>query len=89
MEYVEKYYKHHYSNNIWKYYKQLEGWKVKKFLGEDQDGFPQFLFSKPNKKDLLVEVSQDPEGNGRGFLFISENPVPLSTYVTNLKKENK
>ena len=54
------------------YYKQLEGWTVKKFLGEDKDGFPQFVFKRPNEKDLLIEVSQDPEGNGGGFLFISE-----------------
>lgn len=60
------------------YYKQLEGWTVKKFLGEDKDGFPQFVFKRPNEKDLLIEVSQDPEGNSGGFLFISE-----------LKKEDK
>ena len=54
------------------YYKQLEGWTVKKFLGEDKDGFPQFVFKRPNEKDLLIEVSQDPDGNGGGFLFISE-----------------
>ena len=54
------------------YYKQLEGWTVKKFLGEDKDGFPQFVFKRPNEKALLIEVSQDPEGNGGGFLFISE-----------------
>ena len=54
------------------YYKQLEGWTVKKFLGEDEDGFPQFVFKRPNEKDLLIEVSQDPEGNSGGFLFISE-----------------
>ncbi len=54
------------------YYKQLEGWTVKKFLGEDEDGFPQFVLKKPNQKDLLIEVSQDPEGNGGGFLFISD-----------------
>ena len=54
------------------YYKQLEGWTVKKFLGEDKDGFPQFVFKRLNEKDLLIEVSQDPEGNGGGFLFISE-----------------
>lgn len=54
------------------YYKQLEGWTVKKFLGEDEDGFPQFVLKKPYQKDLLIEVSQDPEGNGGGFLFISD-----------------
>ena len=55
-----------------RYYKQLEGCTVKKFLGEDKEGFPQFVFKKPNQKDLLIEVSQDPEGNGGGFLFISD-----------------
>ena len=56
------------------YYKQLEGFTIKKYLGttteEDIDGFPQFLVSN-GKEDILLEISKDPEGNGGGFMFIS------------------
>jgi len=56
------------------YYKQLEGFKIKKFLGEDAEGFPEFILSKPKDEDVKVAVSSDPEGNSGGFLFImSEN----------------
>lgn len=55
-----------------KYYKQLEGFSIHKFLGESEDGFPRFLLKAPNHKDVLVEVSADPEGNYGGFLFIGE-----------------
>ena len=57
------------------HYKQLEGFTIKKFLGmseeKDIEPFPQFLISN-GKEDVMIEVSQDPEGNGGGFLFISE-----------------
>ena len=36
------------------------------------DGFAQFHLKKPNYKDIMIEVSRDPEGNGGGFLFISD-----------------
>ena len=56
------------------YYKQLEGFTIKKYLGttteEDIEGFPQFLATN-GKEDILLEVSRDPEGNGGGFMFIS------------------
>ena len=56
------------------YYKQLEGYRISKFLGiskeEDIDGFPQFLLTKKGYEDILIEVSKDEEGNGGGFLFI-------------------
>ena len=53
-----------------KYYKQLEGFAIHKYLGETDDGFPQFLLKAPNQEDILIEVSADPEGNYGGFLFI-------------------
>jgi len=57
------------------HYKQLEGFTIKKFLGmseeKDINPFPQFLISNGNE-EVMIEVSQDPEGNGGGFLFISE-----------------
>ena len=56
------------------YYKQLEGFTIKKYLGttteKDIEGFPQFLVSN-GKEDILLEISTDPEGNGVGFIFIS------------------
>ena len=58
------------------YYKQLEGFKITKFLGvttEDyNDGFPQFVLTKKGFTDVMIEVSRDPEGNGGGFLFIGD-----------------
>ena len=55
-----------------KYYKQLEGFSINKYLGESDDGFPRFLLKAPNHEDVLVEVSADEEGNYGGFLFIGE-----------------
>ena len=54
------------------YYKQLEGFKIKSYLGENRDGFPQFKLTKPKYADVLVEVSADGEGNYGGVLFLSE-----------------
>lgn len=58
------------------YYKQLEGFKITKFLGiskeDDIDGFPRFYLTKKGYKDIQIEVSRDAEGNGGGFLFIGE-----------------
>jgi len=58
------------------YYKQLEGFKITKFLGvtteDDIDGFPQFVLAKKGFKDVMIEVSRDAEGNGGGFLFIGD-----------------
>ena len=57
------------------HYNQLEGFTITKFLGmseeKDIDPFPQFLINN-GKEELMIEVSRDPEGNGGGFLFISE-----------------
>ena len=58
------------------YYKQLEGFKITKFLGvtdeDDIDGFPQFVLTKKGYQDIKIEVSRDEEGNGGGFLFIGD-----------------
>ena len=53
------------------YYKQLEGFRIKSYLGENEDGFPQFKLTKPKYADVLVEVSADGEGNYGGVLFLS------------------
>lgn len=57
------------------YYQQLIGMKVVKagFTDLDESGqsFP-FLILQGKEERLRVEVSQDEEGNGPGFLFISE-----------------
>ena len=55
-----------------RYYKQLEGFKIKKFLGIDAEGFPEFILTKPKYEDVKIAVSCDPEGNGGGFLFIMD-----------------
>jgi len=54
-----------------RYYKQLEGFKIKKFLGIDAEGFPEFILAKPKYEDVKIAVSSDPEGNSGGFLFIN------------------
>lgn len=53
------------------YYKQLEGFHIKKYLGEGEDGFPKFLLKAPSYAPITIEVSADEEGNYGGFLFIS------------------
>ena len=65
------------EGNFDDYYKQLEGYTVTKYLGVVEDefggrGFPQFLITKNGHPSLMIEVSQDPEGNEGGFLFISD-----------------
>lgn len=55
------------------YYSALKGYTVKSVtLAEDDefgDLWPTLTFTHPKKPDLKVEVSQDEEGNGPGFLF--------------------
>ena len=65
------------NGNFDDYYKQLEGFTIKSYLGttdegDGGDGFPQFLLTKKGYADIMVEVSRDPEGNSGGFLFISD-----------------
>ena len=50
-----------------KYYKSLEGVTIKT-SGLSEDYFPFFTFDKDGK-EFRCEISQDPEGNGPGFLF--------------------
>lgn len=50
-----------------KYYKGLEGATIKT-AGINDDCFPFFTFEKDGK-EFTCEISQDPEGNGPGFLF--------------------
>jgi hypothetical protein len=60
------------NGNFDDYYKQLEGFKIHKYLGTDEEDFAQFHLKKSGHKDIMIEVSRDPEGNGGGFLFISD-----------------
>jgi len=56
------------------YYKQLIGFQIINFKYRDDgygDLFPVFKVKRENEI-LELTVSQDPEGNGEGFLFISE-----------------
>jgi hypothetical protein len=57
------------------YYKSFEGATIIEFLGIVDDdptahqGFPTFKLRFKDGSEGLMEVSQDPEGNGGGFLF--------------------
>lgn len=56
------------------YYSQLNGAKIVRFMGTLKDefggeGFPQFEVLMPDGTRTTLEVSQDSEGNGGGFLF--------------------
>jgi hypothetical protein len=56
------------------YYQQLVGYKVVSYKLDDEcediEPFPTFILSHPKKATVKIEVSQDPEGNGGGFLFL-------------------
>jgi len=63
------------------YYKQLEGFRIMKFMGMNDmgesfyqgDEFPEFLLRNPRTgEEIVLAVSRDPEGNGGGFLFIED-----------------
>lgn len=59
-----------------RYYGQLEGATINKYLGM-RDGFPVFqVIVDDGGRGYLteIEVSQDPEGNGGGFLFGLPSP---------------
>lgn len=56
------------------YYSALEGATILKFVGTVEDefggrGFPQFLIRMANGEITTIEISQDEEGNGGGFIF--------------------
>jgi hypothetical protein len=66
-------------NEFWsKYYSALEGATILKFepmMDENEDiEFPSFLVEFANGEVSHIEISQDPEGNGPGFIF--GLPVP-------------
>jgi len=65
--------------NMEKYYEQLVGSKIYEFGFTEEDGekFPTFFLEHPEHGCLKIEVSRDPEGNGSGFLFISEDNTPV------------
>ena len=63
----------------WSYYNQLKGATVLS-VGFEQDGSPVLVFRIPDasyrkgSKIRVTQISQDPEGNGAGFLFGLDNP---------------
>ena len=67
------------------YYSQLVGFKITGFrMEEDEfggDPFPIFTVLSPDNQQLQITVSQDPEGNGAGFLFLEEVAEPIKTAV--------
>lgn len=73
------------TNNVWQdYYSSLDGATIIKFNGmvADEfnpygDGFPNFTVQLANGEIVDIEISQDPEGNGGGFIF----GLPLHYYV--------
>ena len=75
-----------------RYYRQLEGAKIVQFLGIEEDdfggeGFPKFHIQFPNGENHEVVVSQDPEGNGGGFLFLPYEPA-MDSYDKEHKLNN-
>ena len=54
------------------YYRQLVGTTIVGF--KMAGGWPTFTVKK-GKKTFEIEISQDPEGNGPGFIFGLERPV--------------
>ena len=57
-----------------RYYKQLEGAKIVRFYGMEDGEFPSFEVELPNCQIIKIEISQDPEGNGGGFIFGLDQP---------------
>jgi hypothetical protein len=71
------------KNDFWsKYYGSLVGATVISFEGmntEDEDygdGFPEFKIRFADGQIGIISISQDPEGNGGGFIFGLEVPAP-------------
>jgi hypothetical protein len=56
------------------YYGQLEGATIVNYLGDDEYGFPTLMIKYPDGNLYEVQISQDPEGNGGGFLFLPFDP---------------
>jgi hypothetical protein len=69
------------ANAFWdKYYRQLEGATVVQFVGviPDEDepyiAFPTLVVRLKDGSICELEISQDPEGNGGGFIFGLPHP---------------
>tara|TARA_B100000242_G_C42809544_1_gene376412 strand:- start:35 stop:271 length:237 start_codon:yes stop_codon:yes gene_type:complete len=67
------------TEKMWgtKYYGQLKGFAISNvdfaYCKDTESYFPTFIMKKKGYETIKVEVSRDEEGNGGGFLFISEN----------------
>lgn len=76
-----------------RYYSQLEGAKIVKFKGMVEDeysehsDFPQFSVRLANGQLIKIEISQDEEGNGGGFIFGLNYP-DMSDWTTKLEVTN-
>jgi hypothetical protein len=64
------------ANEFWdRYYRQLEGATVVQFVGvvpdelEEWIAFPTLVVRLKDGSICELEISQDPEGNGGGFIF--------------------
>jgi hypothetical protein len=62
------------SDYYTRYYKDLEGATILSFNGMSTDdmggdGFPTFTVRFKNGETGEIQISQDPEGNGGGFIF--------------------
>ena len=66
-------------NDFWKnYYSQLEGATITKFEGLADGEFPAFTVTLKSGRVAVIEISQDPEGNGGGFIFGLPTPKAAS-----------
>jgi len=73
-------------NTFWQdYYSSLEGATILSFdgmTGEEADigisAFPTFTAKLKNGLKVTLEISQDPEGNGGGFIFGLPHPKKVS-----------
>jgi hypothetical protein len=69
------------ANAFWdRYYRQLEGATVVQFVGvvpdelEEWIAFPTLVVRLKDGSICELEISQDPEGNGGGFIFGLPHP---------------
>ena len=83
------------NENKWliKYYSGAIGFKI---VGAtiSPDGFPQLICQKgrgKEREEIVIEVSQDEEGNGAGFLFGLPMPQnsPIAIGNFGVSKESK
>jgi len=60
------------------YYKQLEGFRIKSYLGESKDGFPQFKLTKPKYAELKLPDGKTISGLqkiGANLFFIMDGKI--------------